>query len=146
MFSGFKGTLFPKVFFFLFFFFYYSWCTTSCPFLLSSEVTQSHTHTLFSHYPPSRSVTRAWIWFPGLYSRTSLRIHSLNVIVGICQPQTPSPAQPPPPEPPSLVPITGHRLARCFPLPGSTLSWGGPPARPHGGKRQQHPDPPAEHK
>ena len=36
-----------------------------------------YTHTFFlSYYLPSWSIPRDWIWFPVLYSRTSLLIHS----------------------------------------------------------------------
>ena len=51
----------------------------SVNFLLYSKVTQSHTHIytfFFSHYPPACSITIDEIYFPVLYSRVSLLIHS----------------------------------------------------------------------
>ena len=56
----------------------YSCFTTFYKLLLYSKVTQSYIHTctfFLSYYLPSCSITRDWIEFPVLYSRTSLLIH-----------------------------------------------------------------------
>ena len=55
--------------------------TCLCVYTYVCVYTHTHTHThictlLFSYYLPSCSIPRDWIWFPGLYSRTSWLIHS----------------------------------------------------------------------
>ena len=65
-----------------FYFFHYSWFMCSVNFLPYSKVTQSHVYkyilfltlssTIFSHY----HITSDQIYFPVLYSRISLLIHS----------------------------------------------------------------------
>lgn len=53
--------------------FYYSWFT-----MLYSKMTQLYTymHYFSHHYPPSWSITSNWIYFPVLYRRIPLPIHS----------------------------------------------------------------------
>ena len=54
----------------------YSWFTVLYRFLLYSKVTQSYTYIHSLSYIPSRSIPRDRMYFPMLYSRTSLLIHS----------------------------------------------------------------------
>ena len=67
--------------------------------MLYSKVTQSYIHTctfFLSYYLPSCSITRDWIEFPVLYSRTSLLIHSKWNSLPLPTPNSPSISLPPP--------------------------------------------------
>ena len=58
-------------------FFKYRWCTVSCQLLLYSKVTQLHIYVhSFSHIILHHVPSRDYIYFPVLYSRMSLLIHS----------------------------------------------------------------------
>ena len=63
---------------------YYSWFTMFCQFLLYSKVTPLYIYVyiLYSHYPPSCSITSDQIYFLGLHRRVSLLICS-NALVCI---------------------------------------------------------------
>ena len=62
-------------FYCLFLYFYYSVFTMVCHFLLYSKAIYIYTF-FFLYYLPSWSTPRYWIYFPMLYNRTSLIIHS----------------------------------------------------------------------
>ena len=60
----------PKLFFFFSKFCYYSWCTMlSISTVQQSDQTYTFTYILFSHYPPSCSITSDETLFPVLFSR-----------------------------------------------------------------------------
>ena len=66
-----------------FYFFHYGWFTVLRQLSMvrqSDPVT--HTHIFFSsHHPPSCAITSDWVWFPVLYSRISLLLHSNHSFV-----------------------------------------------------------------
>ena len=71
-----------------------------CQFLLYS---QSYIYIFpFLHYLPSWSVPRDWIYFPALYSRTSLFIHSQYNSLHLLIPSSPSLPLPP-------LPLGNHK-------------------------------------
>ena len=78
------------------------------PSLISHTHTHTHiyTHIFFLYYLPSWSIPRDWIYFPVLYSRTPLFIHSKCKRLHLLTPNSPSIPHPP-------LPLGNHQSVLC---------------------------------